>query len=111
MRPFGFQTSGTSEKSGHAVHVAPESPMSLGLQKHATKAAVISMHFRSHATALTALGDQRAKCMDRTRRSFRQAMVAAFLSTQAAWLWTYLHTVAPWPSDGKDMMRVFSSAG
>jgi hypothetical protein len=30
MRPFSFRT---SEKSGHAVHVAPESRMSLGLQK------------------------------------------------------------------------------
>jgi hypothetical protein len=111
MRPFGFRMSGTSEKSGHVVHVAPESLMSLGLQKYATKAAVSSMHCRSHVTALTALSDQRAKCTDRTRCGFCQAMIAAISWTLLACLWTYLHTMAAWPSDGRGMMRVSSSAG
>jgi hypothetical protein len=111
MRPFGFRTSGTSEKSGHAVHVAPESRMSLGLQEVRHQSCGNHDALSISRNCIDCFERPTCQMHGSNQMRFRQAMIAAISSTLLACLWTYLHTVAAWPSDGRDMMRVFSSAG
>jgi hypothetical protein len=84
MRPFGFRTSGTSEKSGHAVHVAPESRMSLELQKvrHQSCGKLDALSISRNCIGFFELPT--CQCVNRTGCSFRQAMIAAISSTLLA---------------------------